>query len=188
MLFQQTLKSGHVLLSISVGCCEGQCKVFIIKAHFIQLCPLTTVTDDDVCPFSMFFTCWSLTDLQILTHKWAPSISFFNIYFTWVVLLRLHFWWSYIHPFFHYFPCNHKLTNQVLILKGTWIIEAAVKTNCTCLKQRGIHEITDLSEVLHYLHVGFPLEAWIAEHFIGLCAEWLKYEVEKQMVGRKRKR
>lgn len=83
MLFQQTVKSGHVLLSISVGCCEGQCKVFIIKAHFIQLCPLTTVTDDHICSFSMsshpsmFFTCWSLTDLQILTHKWAPSISFF---------------------------------------------------------------------------------------------------------------
>lgn len=55
---------GHVLLSISVGCCEGQCKVFIIKAHFIQLCPLTTVTDDHICSFSMsshpsmFFTCW----------------------------------------------------------------------------------------------------------------------------------
>lgn len=98
MLFQQTLKSGHVLFSISLGCCEGQSsKAFIMKAHFTQLCPLTAVTDDDICPFSasshpsMFLTCWGLTDLQILAHKWAPSISFFNIYFTWVVLVRLHF-------------------------------------------------------------------------------------------------
>lgn len=173
MLFQQTVKSGHVLLSISVGCCEGQCKVFIIKAHFIQLCPLTTVTDDHICSFSMsshpsmFFTCWSLTDLQILTHKWAPSISFFNIYFTWVVLVRLHFSWSCIHPFFFIIFLVITSKSSFLILKGTWIIEAAVKTNCTCLKQRGIHDITDLSEVLHYLHVGFPLEASISEHFIG---------------------
>lgn len=82
MLFQQTVKSGHVLLSISVGCCEGQCKVFIIKAHFIQLCPLTTVTDDHICSFSMsshpsmFFTCWSLTDFTD-SHTQMGSIHFF---------------------------------------------------------------------------------------------------------------